>query len=183
MPVERTLVIIKPDAVRRGLIGEIIARFERAGLRVVGLRMERASRELIERFYPSSKEWLESVGLKMLRSFQEVGKSPREVYGTDDPVELGKIVKKLLVDYMTSGPIVLVVLEGNRAVEVVRKLVGPTMPYQAPPGTIRGDFSCDSADLAAIEGRVVYNLVHASDSVEEAKREIAFWFKEEELLG
>lgn len=183
MPTERTLVIIKPDAVRRGLVGEIIARFERKGLKIVGLRMVRAGKEDVEKFYPSSEDWFRSAGTKMLRCFAEIGRSPKEVYGTDDPVELGKAIKKLLVEYMTSGPIVLVVLEGNRAVEVVRRLVGPTMPYEAPPGTIRGDFGCDSADLAAVEGRVVYNLVHASDSVEEAQREISFWFNEEELLG
>jgi len=182
MPVERTLVILKPDAVVRRLVGEIISRFEKAGLRIVGLKMVKASAEQIERFYPSSEEWLKSVGTKLLKAYQEIGKSPRERLGTDDPVEVGKMVKKKLVEYMTSGPIVVMVLEGNRAVEVVRKLVGPTSPHSAPPGTIRGDYSIDSPDLAAEEGRVVYNLVHASDSASEAEREIRFWFKPEELV-
>ncbi|MGC9131157.1 MAG: nucleoside-diphosphate kinase, partial [Pyrobaculum sp.] len=102
--------------------------------------------------------------------------------GTGDPVEVGRVIKRSLVRYMTSGPIVVMVLKGNRAVEVVRKLVGPTAPHSAPPGTIRGDFSIDSPDLAAEEGRVVYNLVHASDSREEAEREIRFWFREGEVL-
>jgi len=182
MPVERSLVILKPDAVARRLVGEIISRFEKAGLRIVGLKMVKASAEQIERFYPSSEEWLKSVGTKLLKAYQELGISPRERLGTDDPVAVGKMVKKKLVEYMTSGPIVVMVLEGNRAVEVVRKLVGPTSPHSAPPGTIRGDYSIDSPDLAAEEGRAVYNLVHASDSASEAEREIRFWFKPEELI-
>jgi len=182
MPVERTLVILKPDAVARRLVGEIISRFEKAGLRIVGLKMVKASAEQIERFYPSSEEWLRSVGTKLLKAYQELGISPRERLGTDDPVEVGKMVKKKLVEYMTSGPIVVMALEGNRAVVVIRKLVGPTSPHSAPPGTIRGDYSIDSPDLAAEEGRVVYNLVHASDSASEAEREIQFWFKPEELI-
>lgn len=182
MPIERTLVILKPDAVRRGLVGEIISRFERAGLKIVAMKMVWARPEDVERFYPSSDEWYSSAGSKLLRSYRELGIDPKSRLGTDDPVELGKLIKRRLVEYMTSGPIVVMVLAGNRAVEVVRKLVGPTAPHSAPPGTIRGDFSIDSPDLAAEEGRVVFNLVHASDSVQEAEREIAFWFRREEII-
>jgi nucleoside-diphosphate kinase len=182
MTIVRTLVILKPDAVARGLVGEIIARFERAGLRIVALKMVRATPEQIERFYPSSEEWLRSAGSKLLKAYRELGIDPRERLGTDDPVEVGRKIKENLVKYMTSGPIVVMVLKGNRAVEVVRKLVGPTAPHSAPPGTIRGDYSVDSPDLAAEEGRVVYNLVHASDSVAEAEREIKFWFRDEEIV-
>jgi nucleoside-diphosphate kinase len=182
VPVERTLVILKPDAVARGLVGEIISRFERAGLRIVAMKMVRASPEEVERFYPSSEEWFRSAGSKLLKAYQELGIDPVSRLGTGDPVEVGRVIKRSLVRYMTSGPIVVMVLKGNRAVEVVRKLVGPTAPHSAPPGTIRGDFSIDSPDLAAEEGRVVYNLVHASDSREEAEREIRFWFREGEVL-
>ncbi|HII46432.1 nucleoside-diphosphate kinase [Pyrobaculum aerophilum] len=182
MPVEKTLLILKPDAVARGLVGEIISRFEKAGLKIVALKMVKASPEEIERFYPSSEEWLRSAGQKLLKAYQELGIDPRAKIGTDDPVEVGRIIKRSLVKYMTSGPIVVMVLKGNRAVEIVRKLVGPTSPHSAPPGTIRGDYSIDSPDLAAEEGRVVFNLVHASDSPSEAEREIRFWFREEEVL-
>lgn len=181
MPVEKTLVILKPDAVARGLVGEIISRFERAGLKIVALKMVKATPRQIEEFYPSSEEWLRSVGNKLLKAYQELGVDPKARLGTDDPVALGRKVKENLVKYMTSGPIVLVVLKGNRAVEVVRKLVGPTSPHGAPPGTIRGDYSIDSPDYAAEEGRVIYNLVHASDSPAEAEREINFWFSREEV--
>ncbi|MEM4510175.1 MAG: nucleoside-diphosphate kinase [Pyrobaculum sp.] len=182
MPVEKTLVILKPDAVARGLVGEILSRFERAGLEIVAMKMVRATPRQIEEFYPSSDEWLRSVGNKLIKAYAELGVDPSSKLGTSDPVEIGLKIKKSLVEYMTSGPIVLIVLKGNRAVEVVRKLVGPTAPHAAPPGTIRGDYSIDSPDLAAEEGRVVYNLVHASDSPAEAEREIKFWFSKEEIL-
>jgi nucleoside diphosphate kinase (EC 2.7.4.6) len=146
------------------------------------MKMIKATHEQIEQFYPSSLEWFRSAGLKLLKTYQELGIDPSAKLGTEDPVEVGRRIKNNLIRYMTSGPIVLVVLKGNRAVEVVRKLVGPTAPHAAPPGTIRGDYSIDSPDLAAEEDRVVYNLVHASDSPEEAEREIKFWFKDEEII-
>ncbi|MGC8583194.1 MAG: nucleoside-diphosphate kinase [Thermoproteus sp.] len=181
--IERTLVIIKPDAVKRGLIGEIISRLERAGLRIVAAKMVWASREQMAGFYPSDEAWLRNVGNKTLNSYREMGIDPKAELGTDDPVEIGKMVKGWLVDYMTEAPILLMVVEGNHAVSVVRKLVGNTLPYKAEPGTIRGDFSTDSPDLANRERRSIRNLVHASDSPEEARREIAYWFKESEIYS
>jgi len=177
--IERTLVIIKPDAVERGLVGEIIGRFERAGLRVRAMKMVRLSEEDALRFYPNDDSWLRSVGNKSLKSYAEIGRDPRIDLGTTDPLEVGKIVRMWLAKYLSSGPVVVMVLEGNRVVEVVRKIVGSTTPYNSPPGTIRGDYSCDSPDLANHERRAVRNLVHASDSVEEARREIRFFFGDE----
>ncbi len=124
--IERTLVIIKPDAVKRGGLigGEIIARFERAGLRIVAMKMIRLSKEEAAKFYPSDENWLRSVGSKSLKSYSEIGKDPKVDLGTDDPVEIGKIIRGgWLADYLSMGPIVVMVLEGNRAVEVVRKIV------------------------------------------------------------
>lgn len=181
MAIERTLIIVKPDGVKRGLIGEVISRFERAGLKVVALKMVWARREQIEGFYPSSVEWFRSVGNKTLSSYKEMGIDAKAELGTDDPVEIGRLVKKWLVDYMTETPIVLMVVEGNHAVEVARKIVGYTLPYKAEPGTIRGDFSVDSPDLANREKRAIRNIVHASDSIEEANREIRYWFREDEI--
>lgn len=180
--IERTLVIVKPDGVKRGLVGEIISRIERAGLKIVAMKMVKATREQIEGFYPSDEGWLRSVGNKTLTSYREMGIDPRAELGTDDPVEIGRIVKGWLVDYMTEAPIVLMVVEGNHAVSVMRKLVGHTLPYKAEPGTIRGDFSADSPDLANRERRSIRNLVHASDSPEEARREISYWFRDDEIL-
>lgn len=181
--IERTLVIIKPDAVKRGLIGEVISRLERAGLKIVAAKMVWARREQMEGFYPSDEGWLRSVGNKTLNSYKEMGLDPKAELGTDDPVEIGRMVKRWLVDYMTETPILLLVVEGNHAVSVVRKLVGNTLPYKAEPGTIRGDFSVDSPDLANREKRSIRNLVHASDSPEEARREIAYWFREDEIYS
>ena len=181
MAIERTLVIVKPDGVKRGLIGEVISRIERAGLKIVAMKMVWATKEQIEGFYPSSQDWFRSVGNKTLNSYREMGLDPKAELGTDDPVEIGKMVKGWLVSYMTETPIVLMVVEGNHAVEVVRKLVGYTLPYKAEPGTIRGDFSVDSPDLANREKRAIRNLVHASDSPEEARREINYWFREDEI--
>jgi nucleoside-diphosphate kinase len=183
MAIERTLVIVKPDGVRRGLVGEVILRLEKVGLKIVAMKMAWASREKIEGFYPSNVDWFRSVGNKTLNSYKEMGIDARVELGTDDPVEIGKLVKKWLVDYMTESPIVLMVVEGNHAVEVVRKLVGNTLPYKAEPGTIRGDYSVDSPDLANREKRAIRNIVHASDSPEEAKREISHWFKEDEIFS
>jgi nucleoside-diphosphate kinase len=181
MTIERTLVIVKPDGVKRGLIGEVISRLERVGLKIVAMKMVWASREQIEGFYPSNPDWFKSVGNKTLGSYREMGIDPKAELGTDDPVEIGRLVKKWLVDYMTESPIVLMVVEGNHAVEVVRKLVGSTLPYKAEPGTIRGDYSVDSPDLANREKRAIRNIVHASDSPEEARREIGYWFRENEI--
>ncbi|MFB6469859.1 MAG: nucleoside-diphosphate kinase [Vulcanisaeta sp. AZ3] len=181
--VERTLVIIKPDAVKRGLIGEIISRFERVGLRIVAMKMIRLSKEEAAKFYPNDESWLRSVGSKSLKSYAELGKDPKVDLGTDDPVEIGKIIRGWLADYLSMGPVVAMVLEGNRAVEVVRKIVGATTPYSANPGTIRGDFSTDSPELANLEKRALFNLVHASDSPKEAEREIRFFFREDEFVN
>ncbi len=119
------------------MIGEIISRFERAGLRIVAMKMIRLSKEEAAKFYPSDENWLRSVGSKSLKSYSEIGKDPKIDLGTDDPVEIGKIIRGWLADYLSMGPIVVMVLEGNRAVEVVRKIVGSTTPYSSPPGTIR----------------------------------------------
>ncbi|BDR93518.1 nucleoside-diphosphate kinase [Vulcanisaeta souniana] len=181
--IERTLVIVKPDAVKKGLIGEVISRFERAGLRIIAMKMIRLSKEEAAKFYPSDENWLRSVGGKTLKSYSEIGKDPKIDLGTDDPVEIGKIIRGWLADYLSMGPIVVMVLEGNRAVEVVRKIIGSTTPYSSPPGTIRGDYSVDSPDLANIEKRALFNLVHASDSPREAEREIKFFFRENEFIN
>ncbi len=181
MAVERTLVLIKPDGVKRQLIGSIISRFERAGLKIVALKMVRATPEQVMNFYPSSEEYLRSLGEKAKKGYARDGLDIKEYFGTEDPLEIGKAIKKDLVNYICSGPIVAMVVEGNRAVEVVRKIVGFTEPFSAAPGTIRGDFSIVSFDWANSELRAMMNVVHASGNREEAEYEINFWFKPEEI--
>jgi len=180
--VERTLVLIKPDGVQRRLIGEILSRFERAGLEIKALKILKPSLEILEAHYPSSQEWFLKVGQKMLEFYQEKKLDVKEKLGTNDPLQLGQMVKKWLLDYMSSGAVVAVVLAGYHAVDNVRKICGYTYPYSADVGTIRGDFALDSPTYANLEGRAVRNLVHASENVEEAEREIKLWFRKEEIL-
>ncbi len=173
---ERTLVVLKPDAVARGLIGEVITRFERLGLEFERIELRRAPRELIEQHYPSDEAWLASVGQKTLGDYAKTGVDPQKELGTDSAVEIGKMVKAWLIDFMTEGPVLAMVASGNRAVEVVRKAVGSTLPVNAVPGSVRGDYSIDSPDLANKEKRPIRNLIHASGDSAEAAREIKLWF-------
>ncbi|MDR7544032.1 MAG: nucleoside-diphosphate kinase [Armatimonadota bacterium] len=178
---ERTLVLVKPDGVQRGLVGEVIARFERPGMKLIGLKMVRAGVELLERHYPSDEGFLRTLGTKTREAFEAAGRDVRAEVGTDDPLTIGRQVRAWLVEFMASGPVVAFVLEGTHAVAVTRKLVGDTLPYRAAAGTIRGDFSADSPTVANLQKRPVRNLVHASGSPEEAEFEIGLWFDREEL--
>ena len=149
--IESTLVLLKPDAVKRGLMGRVISRFEDAGLKV--------------------------VGSKMVVIDQEFGK--KHYY--DIAARRGEKVLQVLLKFMTTGPVMALCLEGVNAVEVVRKLVGGTEPKSALPGTIRGDFAHMSYADADGQNKAIENLIHASGNAEEAKQEIALWFKAEEL--
>ncbi len=151
---ERSLVILKPDAVDRGLVGEIIQRFERVGLKIAGLKMVWPKKE------HASKHYTEDLAQRR-----------------------GQAVRDLMIEMLSSGPIVAVAVEGVEAVEVVRKMVGSTEPKAAAPGTIRGDYSHVSFKHADSKKMGVYNLVHASGNAEEAVQEIAVWFSEDELHG
>ena len=179
---EQTLVLIKPDGVKRGLIGEILHRFERMGLKIVAMKMVSPKEDLLLRHYQSDKEaTLKRWGDKTLSTYKKYGKDAQKDFGTEDPLKLGKLVNKWLFDYVQSGPIVAMILEGRHAVENVVNLAGPTMPVSAPAGTIRGDYSTDSAAYANDERRGVMNLVHISATVEEANFEKMLWFTPEEI--
>jgi nucleoside-diphosphate kinase len=178
---ERTLVFLKPDGVQRGLVGEVIRRFERAGLRIAGLKMVRASRALLDRHYPSDEGFLSTIGGKTREAFEAAGLDVRRETGTDDPVAIGRQVREWLIEFVASAPLVAFVLEGTHAVAVTRKLVGDTLPFRAAPGTIRGDFSADSPTVANLQKRPVRNLVHASGTTEEAAAEINLWFSPGDL--
>src|SRR3990172_2687516 len=178
---EQTLVLIKPDGVKRGLIGEIIKRVEQRGLKVIALRMFQATKEDLDKHYSDSEENLKAMGEKTLATYKKYGLDPEKEVGTDDPVKIGRMVHGWIVDFMTSGPIIKMVVQGLHAVEMVRKLVGNTMPSQAEMGTIRGDYSVDSAVLANAQKRGIRNLVHASGNLAEAEHEISLWFKSDEI--
>lgn len=173
---ERTLVIVKPDAYERRLTGVILARLEQRGLRVEAMRVSRSEKEIVEDHYPRSREWLGVVGGKTLEDYGKQGLSTMDSLGTEDAVEIGRIVRTWLTEFLLSGPMVPMVISGNRAIETVRKIVGNTLPVLAAPGTIRGDYSSDSPDLANSQRRPVQNLIHASGDPEEAAREINLWF-------
>lgn len=180
---ERTLVLIKPDGVKRGLIGEVVERIESRGLKVVGLGLIRPTREEMDRHYPKDKEWVTGLGRNTAKSYDEfhIPSTLMDDYGTEDIYEIGKLVREWLVDFMISGPIVKMVVEGLHSIRMVRKIIGSTIPAFAEMGTIRGDFSVDSPVLANVQRRAVHNLIHASGNPEEALHEINLWFPAGEI--
>lgn len=173
---EKTFVLIKPDGVQKGLIGEIIKRFEQRDLKVVALEMFQPTRDQIDNHYPKDPAWVRRLGEKTLATYEKYGFDAIADYGTNDPEIIGPQVRGWVIDYMTSAPLVKMIVQGLHAVDVVRKICGPTMPYQADMGTIRGDFSIDSPALANAEKRAVMNLIHASETQSEAAHEIEYWF-------
>jgi nucleoside-diphosphate kinase len=175
---ERTLVIIKPDGVQRSLIGEIIQRFERVGLKLVAMKFMVPEATQVEEHYTLDPEWKRKVGEKSIESYKKKGQTPPST----DPLAIGDSVVERLKSYMTSGPTVVMAWQGAHAVELVRKLVGGTEPRSSDVGTIRGDFVLDSYSLADNDDRAIRNLLHASGSVDEARQELAHWFSDNELV-
>jgi len=175
---ERTFVIIKPDGVQRSLIGEVIKRYERVGLKLVGMKFFVPTAEQVKAHYTIDSEWQRKTGEKAIAAYEKKGIEPP----TKDPVEAGEKILNNLQKYFTSGPVVAMVLQGAHAVALVRKLTGGTEPLTSDVGTIRGDFIIDSYQMADLDNRAVRNVVHASGEIEEAEAEIALWFKDEELI-
>jgi nucleoside-diphosphate kinase len=177
---ERTLVIIKPDGVQRALIGEILKRYERTGLKLVGLKFEVPTEEMATDHYykVGGDEWIESVGKKAKAAYEAKGL----VSPFKDISENGWAVLKRNAKYLSSGPVVIMVWQGNQAVALVRKITGSTEPLTSDIGTIRGDFTLDSYAMADLDERSVRNLIHASGTVDEAEKEIGIWFKKDEIL-
>ena len=179
---EKTLVLLKPDAVQRGLVGEIINRFEKAGLKLMATKMVWPDQELAHKHYPTDRrEFIEGMGKKTIASYKEEGQNAKTNFGTDDPYKVGLQLHKWLVDFLVSGPVIALVLEGEDAIKKVRDIAGHTIPVKADPGTIRRDYSEDSAIRANAEKRSIKNLVHASGDKAEAEFEINLWFNQQEL--
>lgn len=179
---ERTIVLIKPDGVKRGLIGETIVRIEKRGLKIIALKMVWPTREHIHGHYPENEEWFSTVGSRTHGFFKERAIDIKDHFGTEEHIKIGKKIKEWLGDYLISGPIVAMVISGMHAISVVRKIVGHTYPSEALPGTIRGDFSVDTPVVANVESRVVKNIVHASGNPDEATHEVEHWFAPEEIF-
>lgn len=174
---EKTLVLIKPDGVQRGLTGPVLTRFETAGLKVTALKMVHPSAEDVDKHYALTEDWMQMVFEKAKSKYDAKG----ETFPFADHIAYGSSIKRGLVDFLKSAPIVAMVLEGEQVVSLVRKMVGSTEPASSAPGTIRGDYSHDSYALANAQNRPLRNIIHASGTVEEATNEIAIWFTDEEL--
>lgn len=175
---ERTLILAKQDAVHRGLVGEIIHRFEQKGMKIVGLKLVIPTKEMVGQHYADDDAMWTKTGERTIETWKKKG---REV--TETPLEIGQRIRNWNVQSLAGHPVIAMCFEGYHAVEVGRKIVGHTEPRQAMPGTIRGDFSVESYDLGDQQQRTMINLVHAAGAVHEAEREIAVWFKSEELFN
>ena len=172
---ERTLIIFKPDAVQRALVGEILTRFEKVGLKVVGMKMLIPNADMLVTHYPD--DLVPIVGNKTKKDWDTYG-----IEYTESADEIGRMIVDQTRAFMRSGPVIAAVLEGGHAAEVVRKLVGSTGPKDSAPGTIRGDYAHLSLGRASLAQKGAANLLHASGDVDEAKTEIALWFSPEELF-
>lgn len=175
---ERTFVILKPDTIQRSLIGEVIGRIERVGLKLVAVKLVVATEEQCWEHYQKNDEWYLKKGERVIED-RKAHNLPIE----KEAIEYGKDIIRTIVDYITSGPVLTMVVEGLGAIAITAKLVGSTEPRTSDVGTIRGDFTVDTYSLSALDNRAVRNLVHCSDSPEEAARETAIWFDEKELIN
>jgi nucleoside-diphosphate kinase len=174
---ERTLVIIKPDGVQRGLIGEIVRRFERTGLKFVGFKFLVPTTAQCLVHYNKDDAWLSHKGNRIIEDLQAHG-----LPVVKEAMEYGKGIIDTIIKFMTAGPVLAMVIEGNQSVAIVTKLTGTTEPATSDVGTIRGDLTVDSYSHSTVQNRAVRNLIHCSESPEEAEREIAVWFAPEELI-
>ena len=175
---ERTFVILKPDTVQRSLIGEVISRFERTGLKFVAMKMFVPTAEKLMAHYNKDDAWFLKKGNRIIDDLKAQGLPVEK-----EAMEYGKDIIRTIVNYMTAAPVVGMILEGNQSVAVVTKLVGTTEPATSDVGTIRGDYTVDSYGHSSYENRAVRNLVHCSESPAEAEREIAIWFTPEETMN
>jgi nucleoside-diphosphate kinase len=174
--IDRTFVAVKHDGVQRGLIGEIIKRFEQRGLKLAAIKMVQVDKEFAAKHYPLTQEWIKNTASVTRKAYEKRGVELKE-----SDREICERINNWLKDYLTEGPVVAMVWEGYHAIEMARKLVGTAEARSAQPGTIRGDFSVDSYELADQKKRPVRNLVHASGNAQEAENEITLWFKPEEI--
>ncbi len=175
--IERTVILVKHDGVQRGLVGEIIRRFEQKGLKLAAIKILQATKEQAEKQYKLTPAWIKKLGENTRRTYEERGTPTKE-----SNEQIAKKVQGWLKSYLTEGPIVAVIFEGYHAIEIGRKLVGHAEPRQALPGTIRGDFSVDSYELADSKKRPTKSIVHASGNKEEAENEIRLYFKKSEIF-
>lgn len=182
--IERTLVVLKSDSVLRGIMWEIITRFERVWLKMIWAKMLNVSEDLADKHYPASRTpFIDGMGGKTLENYKKLWIDPIKELWTDDPHEIWLRIREWLIKYISCAPVLAMVWEGPHAVELVRKLCWATLPLLSAPGTIRWDYSYDSSALANRANRAIINLIHASWDLEEAKYEVDLWFKQNELVS
>ena len=176
---ERTLVLIKPDVLQRQIVGEIISRFERKGVKITAMKMVNATKEQVGDHYEGKEEYLIESGEKAKKGAIARG----EDVSNWNSLEKGKQIRQRNINYLTCGPIIAIVFEGFGVISQVRKILGSTSPAEGDIGTIRNDYSLDTYALADFIDRSTMTMLHASDSVENAEREIKIWFKESEICN
>ncbi len=176
--IEQSLVLIKPDGVQRSLIGTVIQRFEQVGLKISALKLVQATRDQADRHYALTEEWMMAVYTKAKTKYEADGKA----FPYPDHKAYGGSIKDGLVEFLAFAPVVAMVVEGEGAVALIRKIVGATEPASSAPGTIRGDFSHDTYAMSNLQNRPIRNLIHASGNVEEAKNELPIWFTPSEIM-
>ena len=179
--IQQTVVLVKPDGMKKRIVGEVISRFEKVGFKLVALKLVWVDRDLVGKHYMNEKIYLTSVGQRTLDDYQKYGIDANENLGTNDAYEIGKKIRNANMDALSSGPLVAMIWEGVDAIQIGRKMVGSTNTSQAVPGTIRGDFSADTPLFATLKNRPIKTLVHASGNIEEAEFERKLWFKEDEI--
>lgn len=173
---ERTFVILKPDTVQRSLMGEVIKRFEQTGLKCTAMKMFVADEDRLFKHYNKDDAWFLKKGTGIVENLKSHGRPVEK-----EPIEYGKDIIRANAKYMSAGPVVAMIWEGNQAVAVIKKIVGSTEPSTSDVGTIRGDFTIDSYAHSAYEDRAVRNLIHCSDEPAEAEREIELWMNDNEI--
>ena len=177
---QRTLVIIKADTIKRKLVGKIIEHFEEAGFKIVALKMIKPSVSTAKKHYIGTKQWKIKVGTKAISQFNDMSDAVKDL-GTVDALKIGNAIWKWSIKQLTADPLIVMVLEGNCAINRVKKLAGDTEPSETIPGTIRGRFANDSIISSQLEKRALFNVIHRSSDEKEAKREIGVWFDPKEI--
>jgi nucleoside-diphosphate kinase len=174
---ERTVVFIKPESIQRHLTGEFISRFERRGLKLIACKLIAPTTEQVGKHYPDDESWLVPTGEKALKSYKEKG-----IDITAGPIEIAKQIRERLIEHFADRPLLVTVWEGPNAIAMGRKTAGATNCLLADVGSIRGDFSMESYDLADALERPIHTLIHASGAVDEAENEIKIWLTPQEIL-
>ena len=181
--IQRYFILLKPDAVARGLSGEIISRIERSGLKMIAAKLVHPDLEIGREHYKKDIEWKIKVGERAIQECNEFGLNIEEVFGTDSPSEIGNSVVERNAEFLNSGAVLALIFSGPNAVKKIRNLIGATFPESATPGTIRGDFGLENSFTGTKRKRTTYNLIHASGAIDEAEEEIKIWFKPDEIVS